>query len=587
MNAIIEHSKNFKDFHRSNVAKCGKMAKAVITWHTNTERIQKKEQERLEKERIKLLMAEDEEGYRKLVNEKKDKRLAYLLQQTDDYIESLTKLVKEHQDDLFKKKNNLGKKSKSKSGAADSSLNADQVAVEDDDDAHVKVIRTGTGEILEGPQAPKMSELESWLESHPGWEAMPREISEENDEYDDENSNSNQQNPPSQSTTVATAAAVTEDGEPVTLTQVEDDEYSTNSRSSYYGVAHRVREKVTQQASILIGGNLKQYQIHGLEWLVSLYNNNLNGILADEMGLGKTIQTIALITYLMERKKVNGPFLIIVPLSTISNWVNEFLRWAPSVISIVYKGDPVQRRNISTLLKTGKFNVLLTTFEYVIRDKSCLAKIRWRYMIIDEGHRMKNHHCKLTYILNTFYIAPHRLLLTGTPLQNKLPELWALLNFLLPAIFKSVTTFEQWFNAPFATTGEKVELNQEETLLIIRRLHKVLRPFLLRRLKKEVESQLPDKVEYIIKCDMSALQRVIYHHMKTRGVILTDDENSKKGAKTLMNTIMQLRKICNHPFIFQDIEEKLSIHLGYPSGIINGPDIYRASGKCSRIFFLK
>ncbi|MFO0007241.1 MAG: hypothetical protein ACK559_39615, partial [bacterium] len=110
--------------------------------------------------------------------------------------------------------------------------------------------------------------------------AMPREISEENDEYDDENSNSNQQNPPSQSTTVATAAAVTEDGEPVTLTQVEDDEYSTNSRSSYYGVAHRVREKVTQQASILIGGNLKQYQIHGLEWLVSLYNNNLNGILA-------------------------------------------------------------------------------------------------------------------------------------------------------------------------------------------------------------------------------------------------------------------------------------------------------------------
>jgi SWI/SNF-related matrix-associated actin-dependent regulator of chromatin subfamily A protein 2/4 len=587
LNAIIEHSKNFKDFHRSNVAKCGKMAKAVITWHTNTERIQKKEQERLEKERIKLLMAEDEEGYRKLVNEKKDKRLAYLLQQTDDYIESLTKLVKEHQDDLFKKKNNLGKKSKSKSGAADSSLNADQVAVEDDDDAHVKVIRTGTGEILEGPQAPKMSELESWLESHPGWEAMPREISEENDEYDDENSNSNQQNPPSQSTTVATAAAVTEDGEPVTLTQVEDDEYSTNSRSSYYGVAHRVREKVTQQASILIGGNLKQYQIHGLEWLVSLYNNNLNGILADEMGLGKTIQTIALITYLMERKKVNGPFLIIVPLSTISNWVNEFLRWAPSVISIVYKGDPVQRRNISTLLKTGKFNVLLTTFEYVIRDKSCLAKIRWRYMIIDEGHRMKNHHCKLTYILNTFYIAPHRLLLTGTPLQNKLPELWALLNFLLPAIFKSVTTFEQWFNAPFATTGEKVELNQEETLLIIRRLHKVLRPFLLRRLKKEVESQLPDKVEYIIKCDMSALQRVIYHHMKTRGVILTDDENSKKGAKTLMNTIMQLRKICNHPFIFQDIEEKLSIHLGYPSGIINGPDIYRASGNCSRIFFLK
>ncbi len=191
--------------------------------------------------------------------------------------------------------------------------------------------------------------------------------------------------------------------------------------------------------------------------------------------------------------------------------------------------------------------------------------------------------------MNTYYIAHHRLLLTGTPLQNKLPELWALLNFLLPSIFKSCTTFEQWFNAPFATTGEKVELNQEETLLIIRRLHKVLRPFLLRRLKKEVESQLPDKVEYIIRCDMSALQRVIYHHMKQSGVLLTDNSDaiddgkggakSAAGAKALMNTIMQLRKICNHPFIFQDIEEKLSKHLNYSNGIINGPDIYRASGK--------
>ena len=208
-----------------------------------------------------------------------------------------------------------------------------------------------------------------------------------------------------------------------------------------------------------------------------------------------------------------------------------------------------------------------------------MAKIKWKYMIIDEGHRMKNHHCKLTQILNTFYIAPHRLLLTGTPLQNKLPELWALLNFLLPSIFKSCSSFEQWFNAPFNTSGEKVELNNEETLLIIRRLHKVLRPFLLRRLKKEVESQLPDKVEYIIKCDMSALQRVIYHQMKTNGVMLTEDKNGKNTTKTLMNTIMQLRKICNHPFIFQEIEEKIAEHLKYPGGIINGPEIYRTSGK--------
>ena len=186
-------------------------------------------------------------------------------------------------------------------------------------------------------------------------------------------------------------------------------------------------------------------------------------------------------------------------------------------------------------------------------------------------------------VLNTHYLAPHRVLLTGTPLQNKLPELWALLNFLLPSIFKSVSTFEQWFNAPFATTGEKVELNEEETILIIRRLHKVLRPFLLRRLKKEVESQLPDKVEYIVKCDMSGLQKVLYRHMQSKGVMLTDgsekDKKGKGGAKTLMNTIMQLRKLCNHPFMFQHIEEAFCEHASFPGGTVSGPDLYRTSGK--------
>ena len=208
-------------------------------------------------------------------------------------------------------------------------------------------------------------------------------------------------------------------------------------------------------------------------------------------------------------------------------------------------------------------------------------------MIIDEGHRMKNHHCKLTCILNTYYNAPRRLLLTGTPLQNKLPELWALLNFLLPSIFKSVNTFEQWFNAPFAMTCEKVELNAEESMLIIRRLHKVLRPFLLRRLKKEVESQLPDKVEYVIKCDMSGLQKVVYHHMAKKGIMLTEGNDKSKGgkggAKALMNTIMQLRKLCNHPFMFQHLEEAYASHIGTPipdgGPMISGPDLYRVSGK--------
>merc|ERR1719419_1210449 len=305
--------------------------------------------------------------------------------------------------------------------------------------------------------------------------------------------------------------------------------------------------------------------------MVSLYNNALNGILADEMGLGKTIQTIALLTY-----------LIIVPLSTLSNWQLEFSRWAPSLTTLSYKGTPNQRRAVAGQIRSGRFNVLVTTYEYVIREKAILCKLRWKYMIIDEGHRMKNHHCKLTQILNTFYTATNRLLLTGTPLQNKLPELWALLNFLLPSIFKACDTFEQWFNAPFAITGEKVELNEEETILIIRRLHKVLRPFLLRRLKKDVESQLPDKVEYIIKCEMSGLQKALYTHMQEKGIMLTDNpkkEGKSTGAKALMNTIMQLRKLCNHPFMFQHIEEAYARHVGMPTNTVIGPDIFRASGK--------
>ncbi|NXL67838.1 SMCA2 protein, partial [Chordeiles acutipennis] len=359
-------------------------------------------------------------------------------------------------------------------------------------------------------------------------------------------------------------------------------QYSARGSQSYYTVAHAIIERVEKQSSLLINGTLKHYQLQGLEWMVSLYNNNLNGILADEMGLGKTIQTIALITYLMERKRLNGPYLIIVPLSTLSNWTYEFDKWAPSVVKISYKGTPAMRRSLVPHLRSGKFNVLLTTYEYIIKDKHILAKIRWKYMIVDEGHRMKNHHCKLTQVLNTHYVAPRRILLTGTPLQNKLPELWALLNFLLPTIFKSCSTFEQWFNAPFAMTGERVDLNEEETILIIRRLHKVLRPFLLRRLKKEVESQLPEKVEYVIKCDMSALQKILYRHMQAKGILLTDgsekDKKGKGGAKTLMNTIMQLRKICNHPYMFQHIEVSKSVMFDF-GDLVYSAELYRASGK--------
>ena len=256
----------------------------------------------------------------------------------------------------------------------------------------------------------------------------------------------------------------------------------------------------------------------------------------------------------------------------MTNWSLEFEKWAPSLVKVEYKGTPLVRKSLQGEVKLGKFNILLTTYEYIIKDKSFLSKIEWLYMIIDEGHRMKNAQSKLVHTLSTYYSTRYRLILTGTPLQNNLPELWALLNFVLPKIFHSSRSFDEWFNAPFANTGERLELNEEEMLLIIRRLHKVLRPFLLRRLKKDVESELPDKIERVIKCPMSSLQLKLYTLVKEK-TLMPATGSAGAGIRRFNNTIMQLRKICNHPFVFDEVEQQLN-----PSRITNDL-IFRVAGK--------
>ncbi len=340
-----------------------------------------------------------------------------------------------------------------------------------------------------------------------------------------------------------------------------EDDVEDGPKVDYYQVAHRVKEEIKVQPNLLVGGTLKEYQVKGLQWMISLYNNNLNGILADEMGLGKTIQTISLITYLIEKKKQNGPFLVIVPLSTLTNWNVEFEKWAPSVTRVVYKGPPNTRKQQQQQIRWGNFQVLLTTYEYIIKDRPVLSKIKWIHMIVDEGHRMKNANSKLSNTLTQYYNTRYRLILTGTPLQNNLPELWALLNFVLPTIFKSVKSFDEWFNTPFANTGggDKMELTEEEQLLVIRRLHKVLRPFLLRRLKKDVEKDLPEKQERVIKCKFSALQAKLYKQLVTYNKMsVSDGRGGKTGMRGLSNMLMQLRKLCNHPFVFEQVEEQMN-----------------------------
>lgn len=310
-------------------------------------------------------------------------------------------------------------------------------------------------------------------------------------------------------------------------------------------------EDVVVQPSILVGpngkGTMRSYQMAGLQWMISLYNNNLNGILADEMGLGKTIQCISLFAYLAEVKDNHGPHLVLAPKAVLPNWAREFKIWYPDCGVVFYDGTKDTRKALrEEHMKGSRFNVLLTHYDLAMYDKRWLSDVAWDYIVVDEGHRLKNHQSKLSTVLQAAYTTKHRLLLTGTPIQNNLTELWSLLNFLLPTVFNSSDGFETWFNAPFSTNKDDTRLKEEEELLIIQRLHQVIRPFLLRRKKKEVEKELPDKEEVTIKCDMSAWQRAYYRQVIRNGAVSTTEGKTRQ----LQNTAMQLRKVCNHPYLF-------------------------------------
>ncbi|KAJ0035175.1 hypothetical protein Pint_24589 [Pistacia integerrima] len=290
-----------------------------------------------------------------------------------------------------------------------------------------------------------------------------------------------------------------------------------------------------------IQGKMRDYQLAGLNWLIRLYENGINGILADEMGLGKTLQTISLLGYLHEFRGITGPHMVVAPKSTLGNWMNEIRRFCPVLRAVKFLGNPDERRHIrEELLVAGKFDVCVTSFEMAIKEKSALRRFSWRYIIIDEAHRIKNENSLLSKTMR-LYNTNYRLLITGTPLQNNLHELWSLLNFLLPEIFSSAETFDEWFQI----SGDN---DQQE---VVQQLHKVLRPFLLRRLKSDVEKGLPPKKETILKVGMSQMQKQYY-----RALLQKDLEVVNAGGerKRLLNIAMQLRKCCNHPYLFQGAE---------------------------------
>ncbi|OQR98525.1 chromatin-remodeling complex ATPase chain [Achlya hypogyna] len=311
--------------------------------------------------------------------------------------------------------------------------------------------------------------------------------------------------------------------------------------------------RLTVQPSVIKFGTMRQYQLEGLSWMVNLANQGINGILADEMGLGKTLQTISVLGYFMEFKNVTGPHIVLVPKSTLSNWLAEFHRWCPSLRAVKFHGDKDERqRMIDEVLCPGtsndqrKFDVCVTTFEMCLKAKTTLCKFAWRYLIIDEAHRIKNESSQFSTVVRML-ATEHRLLLTGTPLQNNLHELWALLNFLLPDVFSSSEQFDEWFNLDTEDEEAKKQM--------ITQLHRILRPFMLRRLKADVEKSLPPKKETLLFVGMTPMQKALYKTLLLRDMnTLTGGTTASKSA--LQNIVMQLRKCCGHPYLFEGQEDR-------------------------------
>ncbi|KAF9001708.1 SNF2 family N-terminal domain-containing protein [Cyathus striatus] len=308
---------------------------------------------------------------------------------------------------------------------------------------------------------------------------------------------------------------------------------------------------VFEKSPSFIDGEMRTYQLQGLNWMVSLHHNGLNGILADEMGLGKTLQTISFLAYLKHYRDTPGPHLVVVPKSTLQNWAREFARWTPDFRIVTLAGSKDERAEIiANRLLPQDFEVCITTYEMCLIEKSTLKKFSFEYIVIDEAHRIKNVDSILSQIVRSF-ISRGRMLITGTPLQNNLKELFALLNFICPEIFVDYADLDSFLHKD--DTGEEEE--EEKSRKVVEALHKILRPFLLRRVKSDVEKNLLPKKEINIYVGLTEMQRKWYRSVLEKDIDAVNGLTGKKEGKTrLMNMVMQLRKVTCHPYLFDGAE---------------------------------
>ncbi|XP_022060688.2 chromodomain-helicase-DNA-binding protein 6 isoform X1 [Acanthochromis polyacanthus] len=312
-------------------------------------------------------------------------------------------------------------------------------------------------------------------------------------------------------------------------------------------------QKLERSRDYRNGNQLREYQLEGMNWLLFNWYNRKNCILADEMGLGKTIQSITFL-YEIFSMGIRGPFLIIAPLSTITNWEREFRTWTHMNV-IVYHGSQISRQMIlqyemfhrdpqgNTIPGVLKFHGVITTFEMIMADCPELKKLHWRCVVIDEAHRLKNRNCKLLEGLKLMNLE-HKVLLTGTPLQNSVEELFSLLNFLEPLQFPSESAFLEEFG----------DLKTDEQ---VKKLQAILKPMMLRRLKDDVEKNLAPKEETIIEVELTNIQKKYYRAILEKNFSFLSKGANQHNMPNLINTMMELRKCCNHPYLITGAEEKI------------------------------
>ncbi|GCE99736.1 putative DNA helicase ino80 [Zygosaccharomyces mellis] len=319
--------------------------------------------------------------------------------------------------------------------------------------------------------------------------------------------------------------------------------------------------EITIEQPQMLSCTLKEYQLKGLNWLANLYDQGINGILADEMGLGKTVQSISVLAHLAEKYNIWGPFLVVTPASTLHNWVNEIAKFVPEFNILPYWGNANDRKVLRRFwdrknfryTKDSPFHVMVTSYQMVVSDVTYLQKMKWQYMILDEAQAIKSSQSSRWKNLLSFHCR-NRLLLTGTPIQNSMQELWALLHFIMPSLFDSHDEFNEWFSRDIESHAEaNTTLNQQQ----LRRLHMILKPFMLRRVKKNVQSELGDKIEVDVMCDLTHRQAKLYQVLKSQVSANYDAIENAAGSddassdQNLINTVMQFRKVCNHPDLFE------------------------------------